>query len=129
MKGEIVALQNDQHTVVENYIEVHSIHTNMKTSLIPIIGKGLTYLAGTATESDLNTIYSSVRKSQEEIANVVDENILVINITRVEMSENIQALNKINGSIANLDAKLGNITQALEKGCFKLDNLYNYIYN
>ena len=49
-----------------------------------------------------------------EIAHVVDENISLINITRVEMSENIQALNKIIGSLANLDAKLDNIIQALE---------------
>ena len=62
--------------------------TMMTKSLIPIIGKGLSYLFETATESDLNTLCSSVSrlaKSQEEIAHVVDENISVINITRVEM--------------------------------------------
>ena len=32
------------------------------------------------------------------------------------MSENRQALSKIIGSLANLDVKLGNITQALERG-------------
>ena len=31
------------------------------------------------------------------------------------MSENRQVLNKIIGSLSNLDVKLGNITQALEK--------------
>ena len=42
----------------------------MKRSLIPIIVKGISYLFGTATESDLNIICSSVSrlaKSQEEI--------------------------------------------------------------
>ena len=81
----------------------------MKRSLIHIIGKGLNLLFGTATESDLSTIHSSVSrlaKSQEEIGYVVDENILVIIITGVEMSENRQALNKIIGSLANLDVKL-----------------------
>ena len=52
------------------------------------------------------------------IAHVVDENILVINIPWVEMSENRQALNKIIGNLANLDVKLGNITQTLEKEVF-----------
>ena len=32
------------------------------------------------------------------------------------MSENGRALNKIIGSLANLDVKLDNMTQALEKG-------------
>ena len=27
LKGEIVALQNGQHTLLENYIELHAIHT------------------------------------------------------------------------------------------------------
>ena len=53
------------------------------------------------------TLYTQVlvdyQKGQEEIIYVVYENISVINITRVEMSENRQALNKIIGSLANLD--------------------------
>ena len=40
-RGEIKAIQNDQHTLVEDYIELHTIHTKMERSLIPIIGKGL----------------------------------------------------------------------------------------
>ena len=50
-------------------------------------------------------------KSQQEKPYVVDEN-----IGREEMSENRQALNKVLGNLANLDVKLGNITQALERG-------------
>ena len=121
LKGKIVALLNYQHTLMENYKDLHTIHTKIKRSLIPIIDKGLNYLFGTATESDLNTMCSSISrltKSQEEIAHVVDENILVITITRVEVSENRQALNKIIGSLRHLDVKLGNITQALEKEVF-----------
>ena len=95
----------------------------MKRLLVPIIGKGLSYLFGIATESDLNTIHSSIgrlAKSQEDITHVVDENISVINITRVEMSENRQALSKMIGSLANLNVKLGNITQAIGKGGFQV---------
>ena len=54
--------------------------------MIPKIGKGIIYLFQAATESDLNTICSSVSRlanSEEEIGHVVDENMSVINITRV----------------------------------------------
>ena len=37
------------------------------------------------------------------------------------MSENRQALNKMIGSLANLDVKLGNITQAIEKKVFQVE--------
>ena len=122
LKGENVALLNDQYTRMENYIELHAIQTRKKGTLIPIIGKGLGYLFGTAAESNLNTIHSNVSrlvKTQVEITHVVDENILVINITRVEMSEKT-TLNKIIGSLANLDVRFGGITQALEKEVFQV---------
>ena len=123
MKGEIVAVQNDQHTLVKDYMELHVIHTNKKRSLIPIVGKGLSCLFGTVTESDLHTICSNVSrlaKSQEEIAHVVDENISVINITRVEMSENRHTLNKIIWSLVKVDVRFGNITQELEEEVFHI---------
>ena len=74
LKCKIVDLLNDQHTLLENHIELHVIHTKMKRSLLPIIGKGLSYLFRMAAESDLNTMHSSVdrlTKSQEKIAHVV----------------------------------------------------------
>ena len=80
----------------------------MKRTLIPIICKGLSYLFETATEPDLNTICSSasrLAKSQDEIAHVVNENILVINKLRVEMSENRKALNKIFRILVKVDVK------------------------
>ena len=49
LKGKIVSLLNDQHTLVENYLKLHNIHTKIKRSPIPIKGKGLSYLLGTAT--------------------------------------------------------------------------------
>ena len=79
LKGEIVALLNDQHILVENNTELHAIHTKMKRSLIRIIGKGLGYLLGTATEFDLKTIDSSISrlpKCQDQIAQGVGEKYL-----------------------------------------------------
>ena len=56
------------------------------------------------------------------MAHIIDENILVINVTRVEMSENRQDINKSIGSLSLLDSKIGNITQALERKFFRLVN-------
>ena len=109
--------------LVESYIDLHAIHTRIQRSLMPIIGKGLSFLFGTATEADLKVIHNNIDKlvnNQEEMGHVIDENISVINITRVEMSQNRQTLNKIIGSLAVVDTKLGNITQALEREVFQV---------
>ena len=109
--------------LVESYIDLHAIHTRIWRSLIQVIGKGLSFLFGTATESDLKVIHNNIdklAKNQEEMAHVIDENISVINITRVEMSQYRQTLNKIIGSLVVLDAKHGNITQAHEREVFQV---------
>ena len=109
--------------LVESYIDLHAIYTRIQRSLIPIIGKGLSFPFSTGTETDLKVIYNNIDKlanNQEEMAHVIDENISVINITRVEMSQNRQTLNKIIGSFTVLDTKLGNITQALEREVFQV---------
>ena len=121
LRAEIATLQKDQMNLVESYVDLHAVHTRIQRLLIPITGKGLSFLFGTATEADLKVIHNNIDKlvnNQEEMANVIDENISVINITRVEMSQNRQILYKIIGSLAVLDSKLGNITQALEREVF-----------
>ena len=121
--AEIATLQNDQMNLVESYVDLHAIHTRIQKSLIPIIGKGLNFLSGTATEADLKVIHNNIDNlvnNQEEMAHVIDEIISVINITRVEMSQNRQTLNKIIGSLTVLDTKPGNITQALEREVFRV---------
>ena len=68
----------------------------------------------------MHSSVSRLAKSREEITNVVDENISVTNITRIEMSENRQVVNKIIWSLANVDVKLEYITLALEKEVFQV---------
>ena len=41
LNSEISSLQDDRIALVHSYVELHSIHSRMVRSLIPIIGKGL----------------------------------------------------------------------------------------
>ena len=116
-------MQEDKVNLVGSYIDLHAIHSKVQRSLIPFIDKGLNFLFGTATESDLETIYNNLdrlTKNQEEMAHIIDENISILNVTGVEMSENRQATNKIISSLSLLDSKIGNITQALEREVFQV---------
>ena len=46
LRAEITTLQMDQMNLVESYIDLQAIHTRIQRSLIPIIGKGLSFLFG-----------------------------------------------------------------------------------
>ena len=64
--------------LMESYIDLCAMHTRIQRSLIQIIGKGLSFLFGTATEADLKVICNNIdklAKNQEEMAHVIDENI------------------------------------------------------
>ena len=71
-------------------------------------------------EDKVNNV-DSLAKNQEEI---IDENISGITVTRVEISENRQAISKIIRSLSLLDSKIGNITQALEREVFQVSQFF-----
>ena len=50
----------------------------------------------------------------------MDESISVINVTQLEMAENRETINRIIAHLSNLDAKLGDVIQALEHEVFQL---------
>ena len=60
LKAEIVALQENKVYLVGRYIDLHAIHSRVQRSLIPVIGKGLNFLFGTATVSGLKTVCNNV---------------------------------------------------------------------
>ena len=97
---------------MDDYIELNSVHDRMKRYLIPITGKSLSCLVGTATQSDLRTIWINVEKlaNKQKRVHVTT----VTNVTWIEMAENRQTVNKIIASLSNLNAKLGNFTQTLD---------------
>ena len=62
LKTEIMTLRDnhiDLMTVVADFKTLHN--TRHKRSLIPIVGKALSFLFGTVSESDLATIRSNVK--------------------------------------------------------------------
>ena len=120
---EIKSLENDRINLLHDYIDLHEVHFRSPRSLLPFIGKGLSYLFGTASESDLKTIRTSIdnlANNQKEITHVVDENISIINVTRIELKENRKTINRMVVSLNKLDNKLENITRALENEVFQM---------
>jgi hypothetical protein len=108
--GEIVALQNPDKRV--------------KRSVLPFIGQGLSWLFGVATEDDLEAIRNNIRvlaDNQEQVNHVIEESLSAINITRVELKENRQAINNMasiirsmGGSIIDLSADLRELSNAFQ---------------
>ena len=61
LQKEIEALQASRLNLIESFVEIHSLKSRSKRSLIPIIGKALHFLFGTLTSSDVKKIKRNIK--------------------------------------------------------------------
>ena len=105
-------------TIQENdFLEYETLKSRHTWSVLPIVGKALSFLFGTTSEEDLNSIKRSVQnlsQDQKQITHVLEENISILNVTRIQVAENRKALNELLTGLKTIDFKLENITRTLE---------------
>ena len=65
-----------------------------KRTLVPLVGKGLEVLS----------------TNQESLIHVIEDSLSIINITRIELTENRHAINNLSLIVGELDKKFTNIT-------------------
>ncbi|CAC5398014.1 unnamed protein product [Mytilus coruscus] len=118
-------LLTDTHTsILRIFNDYKALHRN-KRSVLPIIGKAMHFLFGTLTDSDVSAIKGNIRvlaDNQNKISHVLAENLSILNVTRIEVSENRHAINSLIGDLRKIDSKLENVTEEFEKQIIDLEN-------
>ncbi|CAC5412411.1 unnamed protein product [Mytilus coruscus] len=100
-------LLTDTHTsILRIFNDYKALHRN-KRSVLPIIGKAMHFLFGTLKDSDVST--------KKEILSI-------LNVTRIEVSENRHAINSLIGDLREINSKLENVTEEFEKQIIDLEN-------
>lgn len=115
IRNEIKIVENTFDGIKESYLDYGSIRN--KRSLLPIIGSLMSKLFGTLSEDDLKNIQEHVNNlavNQQNIAHVLDKSLSVLNLTRVQVSENRHSINDIVKTLHVIDKRLINVTQMLE---------------
>ena len=88
-----------------------------KRTLVPLVGKVLSFLFGTATKSDVRVMRKGLEvlsTNQESLIHVIEDSLSIINITRIELTKNRLAINNLSFIVEELDKKITNITQGLK---------------
>ncbi|CAG2230956.1 unnamed protein product [Mytilus edulis] len=118
-------LLTDTHTsILRIFNDYKALHRN-KRSVLPIIGKAMHFLFGTLTDSDVSAIKGNIRvlaDNQNKLSHVLSENLSILNVTRIEVSENRHAINSLIGDLREIDSKLENVTEEFEKQIIDLEN-------
>ncbi|KAK6183155.1 hypothetical protein SNE40_010686 [Patella caerulea] len=93
---DIQSLYTELRTKAGEYKLIAS--TRPRRAILPIVGKALSYLFGTVSQSEFNTIKHNVKKlykNQESIIHVVDQSLSILNVSRIEISKNRASINSL----------------------------------
>ncbi|CAC5403541.1 unnamed protein product [Mytilus coruscus] len=89
-----------------------------KRSLFPIIGKALSFLFGTVSDSDLSKIRRNIKtlaQNQDAIRHIVQDGLTILNTTQTHVSENRHKVNELIESVQDLGNRLKTFATDLEK--------------
>ena len=119
-----IALQDTHGNHVKSFIDIRTIKSRLKRALLSIIDKTLHFLFGTLTSADVKKICHNINilaKNQIEMSHVVEESLSILNTSRVQISENRQSINELSISINNIQERIYDVSQILEKQVVKLE--------
>ncbi|VDI78044.1 Hypothetical predicted protein [Mytilus galloprovincialis] len=89
-----------------------------KRSLFPIIGKALSFLFGTVSDSDLSKIRRNIKtlaQNQDAISHIVQDGLTILNTTQTHVSENRHKVNELIESVEELGSRLQTFATDIEK--------------
>ena len=103
----------------------------VKRALIPIAGKALSWLFGTASKGDLRKIQKHIKilaDNQDQLVHIMNDTISVLTTTNVEVRRNRHAIRSMSDEIHRLDQILANHSHILRTYMSEMhDFLLNYL--
>ena len=108
------SLQSEISEVVEMGKELRKLESTpgnfrKKRSLIPLIGRLTSFLFGTVSEGDLNSVKRNIHRlsnNQNRLVHVLNESLTLMNISHKDISENREKIDEILQALTGLNKEL-----------------------
>ena len=124
---EVDLLTDTYNSVYDNFAEYQSLSVNghrSQRSLIPIIGQLMSTLFGTVSENDLeniNRIIKALAGNQKQIIHDLDVSLSVLNLTRMQVSENRRSIMDLIIVVQKLGRKIFDLQQVFSAKFVRLE--------
>ena len=124
---EVDLLTDTYNSVYDNFAEYQSLSVNghrSQRSLIPIIGQLMSTLFGTVSENDLENINRNIKAlagNQKQIIHDLDVSLSVLNLTRMQVSENRRSIMDLIIVVQKLDRKIFDLQQIFSAKFVRLE--------
>ena len=116
---------NLTHSAISDMFEEHnSLMKRSKRAVLPIVGKVLSFLFGTLSSEDLDSMRRNVNvlaQNKQKITHVLQENLNILNVSRIEVAENRKSVNELLNAFAELHEDFSNVTIVFNERIFNLD--------
>ena len=124
---EVDLLTDTYNSVYDNFAEYQSLSVNghrSQRSLIPIIRQLMSTLFGTVSENDLENINRNIKAlagNQKQIIHDLDVILSVLNLTRMQVSENRRSIMDLIIVVQKLDRKIFDLQQVFSAKFVRLE--------
>ena len=124
---EVDLLTDTYNSVYDNFAEYQSLSVNghrSQRSLIPIIGQLMSTLFGTVSENDLENINRNIKAlagNQKQIIHDLDVSLSVLNLTRMQVSENRRSIMDLIIVVQKLNRKIFDLQQVFSAKFVRLE--------
>ena len=124
---EVDLLTDTYNSVYDNFAEYQSLSVNghrSQRSLIPIIGQLMSTLFGTVSENDLENINRNIKAlagNQKQIIHDLDVSLSVLNLTRMQVSENRRSIMDLIIVVQKLERKIFDLQQVFSAKFIRLE--------
>ena len=118
---EVQHLNETQLSIHNSLLDYRSLQKRNKRSLIPLVGKLLSFAFGTLDQTDLDSIRSAIStlsNKQQNVMHLVEQNLSILNISRIQIAENRQAIMDLVKNLHQLDSKINKAVEMLNKEIF-----------
>ncbi len=95
-----------------------------KRAILPFIGQLSSFLFGTVSEDDLEDIHRNLNRlatNQNKMIHAIDQSLTLLNLTRVQVSENRRAIIDAIIYIQKLDAKISALQERFAKALLQME--------
>ena len=111
-RQEIQVLE-DQWEKMGNYLgELKLLQPRKRRAVLPIFGKVLNVLFGAVSETELRAIKQKLiaREGERVLVQEVKSSLSILNVTRVDLTKNRQAIYQLIKGVLDVEWELGNVT-------------------
>ena len=116
LKEEINYLDKTLEVIIQSYTSYKLLGSRTCRSVIPVIGRTMSFMLGTISESELDDVKRGINElseNQQDIIHILDEQITILNVSRVQIAQNRDAIIDLVKCMNLFDARLRKLTEVV----------------